>query len=120
MDFEIPGDYVNVCRVMSSHTRKIVVISVVSIAAFMVLLHVNVAAQTASPDSRVRSFYSWYLHELNAEHDPIANNKVLRQHLTARYATAIARALNREGGIDADPFIDAQDFDPLWEKNTTV
>ena len=78
-----------------------------------------VSAQT-TPDARVRSFYAWYLHELNGEHDPISNNKVLKQHLTARYAGTIARALKREGGIDADPFIDAQDFDPLWEKNLSV
>ena len=86
----------------------------------LVLASVVCAQSSASPESRVRSFYGWYLHELNTEHEPIANNKVLRQHLTARYATAIARALKRENGIDADPFIDAQDFDPLWEKNTTV
>ena len=79
-----------------------------------------ISAQTSAPETRVRSFYAWYLHELNTQHDPIANNKVLKQHLTARYAGAIARALKREDGIDADPFIDAQDFDPLWEKNTTV
>ena len=80
-----------------------------------------VSAQTAAtPESRVRSFYSWYLHELNTEHDPIANKKGLARHLTTRYAGAIARALKQEDGIDADPFIDAQDFDPLWEKNLTV
>lgn len=93
---------------------------VVSIAAVLIPLSSSIAAQANSPEARVRTFYAWYLHELNAEHDPIANNKILRQHLTARYATAIARALKRENGIDADPFIDAQDFDPLWEKNTTV
>ena len=80
-----------------------------------------VSAQTAAmPESRVHSFYSWYLHELNAEHDPIANKKGLARHLTTRYAGAIVRALKQEDGIDADPFIDAQDFDPLWEKNLTV
>lgn len=90
-----------------------------ALAAAMILVFASVVgAQT--PDSRVRSFYAWYLRELNAEHDPIANRKVLAQYLTSRYSTAIARALKREGGIDADPFIDAQDFDPLWEKNLAV
>jgi len=89
-------------------------------ATILVFASVSGAQTSATPESRVRSFYAWYLHELNTEHEPIANKKGLARYLTARYAGSIARALKREDGIDADPFIDAQDFDPLWEKNITV
>ena len=90
------------------------------VATLLLFASVTSAQTSATPESQVRKFYVWYLHELNAEKDPIANNKILKQYLTARYAGVIARALKREGGIDADPFIDAQDFDPLWEKNIAV
>ena len=89
-------------------------------ATILVFASVSGAQTSATPESRVRSFYAWYLHELNTEHEPIANKKGLARYLTARYAGSIARALKREDGIDADPFIEAQDFDPLWEKNLAV
>lgn len=80
------------------------------------VFHVN-AQNASTPEARARSFYAWYLHELNAERNPIANSNGLRKYVTARMAGAIGRALKRENGIDADIFIDGQDFDPLWEKN---
>ena len=89
-------------------------------AIAIVMLPVGIAAQSVTPEARVRSFYTWYLHDLNGEHDPIANTTGLKKHVTTRFVGAIQRALKREGGIDADIFIDAQDFDPLWEKNLAV
>ena len=76
--------------------------------------------QTASPESQARGFYAWYLHELNAERNPIENSAGLKKYVTARMVRSIERALKREYGIDADIFIDAQDFDALWEKNITT
>ena len=76
--------------------------------------------QTTLPESRARGFYAWYLHELKAERNPIRNSKGLRKYVTARMVRSVERALKRPEGIDADIFIDAQDFDPLWEKNITT
>ena len=78
----------------------------------------SVSAQnTSTPETQAKNFYAWYLHELNAERNPISNSNGLKKYVTARLVGAIERALKRENGIDADIFIDAQDFDPLWEKN---
>jgi hypothetical protein len=77
-------------------------------------------AQTATPEATVRSFYSWYLHELNSDREPITNSQGLSKFVTARLLKAIGRALKRDEGINADLFIDAQDFDPLWEKNIST
>lgn len=89
-------------------------------ASIAAILFLNSAVAAQTPEARVRGFYAWYLHELNTEHNPIANSSGLRRYLTPRFAGAIERALNREDGIDADIFIDAQDFDPLWEKNMST
>jgi hypothetical protein len=76
--------------------------------------------QSATPEAQAKSFYAWYMHELNAERDPIGNSKGLRPYVTARMIRSIERALKTEDGIDADIFIDAQDFDAKWEKNITT
>lgn len=91
------------------------------IAAFVCLTFIGAAsAQSAAPEAQARSFYAWYLHELNIEHNPIGNSRGLGRYVTARMVRSIRRALGRENGIDADIFIDAQDFDPLWEKNIST
>ena len=91
------------------------------VSAIAIALGVGTAyGQSATPDVRARSFYTWYLHELNANRNPIENSTGLRRYLTTRMANAIRRALNRENGIDADIFVDGQDWDPLWEKNVTA
>jgi hypothetical protein len=90
-------------------------------AALMVVGVGNAVAQApATPESRARQFYSWYLHELNAERNPISNSRGLRKYVTTRMVRSIERALGRENGIDADIFIDAQDFDEQWEQNITA
>ena len=90
------------------------------LAAAIVIFPLVAVGQTATPESQARDFYAWYLHELNAERNPIQNSRGLRRYVTARMVRSIERALNREYGIDADIFIDAQDFDPLWERNITT
>ena len=79
-------------------------------------------AQTpATPEEAVRRFYSWYLHALNKDQEPIQKSQAeLSKFITSRLMAAIKRALRREEGINADPFIDAQDFAPDWEKNISM
>src|SRR2546421_5561507 len=99
-------------------TRYYVFISLVAVIGVSQLQQ-RVLAQGATPEATVRSFYSWYLHELNSNREPIEDSQGLSKFVTTRLLKAIGRALKREDGIDADLFIDAQDFDPLWEKNIT-
>lgn len=78
-----------------------------------------VGAQSAStPEETAQHFYSWYLHALNQNEDPLEKQQTeLRKYLTQRLLRALNRALRRPDGIDADFFIDAQDWDEGWEKH---
>ena len=97
------------------------IISALLLCASLLLCAVSIRAQIAgTPEAQARQFYAWYLHELNAERNPISNSRGLRKYVTTRMVRSIERALTRENGIDADIFIDAQDFDAQWEKNITV
>ena len=95
------------------------ILPLVLAAGLLLTSLVTVPAQSGSPETQARNFYAWYLHELNADRSPIQNSAGLRKYVTARMVGAIERALQRENGIDADIFIDAQDFDSAWEKNIT-
>ncbi len=90
------------------------------LAAATLIFPLVAVGQTGTPESQARGFYAWYLHELNAERKPIQNSKGLRKYVTARLVRSIERALTRPEGINADIFIDAQDFDRLWERNITT
>jgi hypothetical protein len=98
---------------------KKIILSIVVLGAFLFVLSINtVLAQT--PEKSVRAFYVWYLTELDKEKNPIKDDRGLSRFVTNRFRSAIKRALNREEGIDADVFIDAQDWDPLWVKNIST
>jgi hypothetical protein len=58
---------------------------------------------------------------LNQNQDPIEKNQAeLSKLVTQRLIRSISRALKRPDGIDADFFIDAQDWDEAWEKNIST
>jgi hypothetical protein len=79
-------------------------------------------AQTSmTPEATVRRFYEWYLHALNQDEEPLEKHQAeMSKFVTQRLMTSLNRALKRPEGIDADFFIDAQDWDPTWEKNISV
>jgi hypothetical protein len=87
-------------------------------ASILILCASESFSQTVStPESRARSFYAWYLHELNAE---TQSDREFERTWETHYGEIRPRDRTRteaQDGIDADIFIDAQDFDPLWEKN---
>lgn len=82
----------------------------------------TVPAQSAfTPEQTAQRFYSWYLHTLNHNDDPLERHKTeLSKFVTLRLLRALNRALRRPEGIDADFFIDAQDWDEAWEKNIST
>jgi hypothetical protein len=75
----------------------------------------------ASPEATVQRFYAWYLHALNQNQDPLGKHQAeLSKFVTQRLMRSLNRALKRPDGIDADFFIDAQDWDETWEKNISA
>lgn len=76
------------------------------------------AQASTTPEATVRRFYEWYLHELNQNEEPLEKHQAeLSKFVTQRLMKSLNRALRRPEGIDADFFIDAQDWDKTWEKN---
>ncbi len=74
-----------------------------------------------SPEGQAHAFYSWYLHELNAGGEPMTGKRAaLSKYVSARFLREIARLSKVEGGIEADPFLCAQDWDKQWEKHIAV
>jgi hypothetical protein len=76
-------------------------------------LHVAADAQVKGPDAVAKDFYKWYLTELNAERNPIRQNKTrMLKFTSARLGRWIySRAYSEYG---ADYFIDAQDWEQSW------
>ncbi len=74
-----------------------------------------------SPAQQARTFYAWYMHALNTEGDPLHKSKAgLKRYVSARFLKELDRFSKVEDGIDADPFLCAQDLGGAWEKNITV
>jgi hypothetical protein len=79
------------------------------------------AQASATPEATVRRFYEWYLHALNQRHEPLVKHRAeMSRFVTQRLMKSLNRALKRADGIDADFFIDAQDWDEGWEKNVSA
>src|SRR5689334_11028939 len=76
------------------------------------------AQYSVTPESVVRSFYSWYLHQLTIENsNPLKQKTTMLKYLTPQLYANAPRLIRR---MDADIFICAQDWDNGWEKNFTV
>lgn len=96
--------------------------------ALVVLLfgsHANLLAQDTpaadKPERVIQEFYSWYLQQLVADKDPFEESRAkVEQYVTARLVREIDSIRKSEEGLDADPFLAAQDFDDAWAKNITI
>ena len=76
-------------------------------------LHISALGQVKSADVVAKDFYKWYLTELNAERDPISQNKTrMRSFISARLSRWVYSSSYSEYG--ADYFIDAQDWEHSW------
>lgn len=79
------------------------------------------AATTESPEIVIKNFYTWYVHELNQNGDPLTKRKPrLRQFVSARLLREIDKAVKGPDGLNGDYFLDAQDWDKEWEKNIVI
>ena len=89
--------------------------------AIVLILPAAINAQSA-PATTVKAFYKWYVHSLNTDvSDPLNSDKTTaRKYVTTSLLRKIEKAMKAEGGIGADYFLSAQDFDKEWENNLVI
>jgi hypothetical protein len=74
-----------------------------------------------NPADAVRSFYSWYVHEVQSGAGPLKKEREqMRKFVTDRLLNRIDKMPKGPGGLDGDFFLDAQEVDPEWGKNIAV
>ena len=70
--------------------------------------------------ARLTEFYQLYCRALNANQSLLDAPGKLKPYVSSRFLKEIARLSKVEGGIEADPFVCAQDNNPAWAKNIKV
>ncbi len=89
---------------------------------FVFALSFGVSAQTgrATPETTLKSFYSWYVSSIVQNNEPLTKQPTkLKTFITLRLYNEIKKIYDK-GEYDADYFIDAQDYDDNWAKNIKV
>jgi hypothetical protein len=78
-----------------------------------------VTAKSAS--ANVQEFYSWYLDELSQSREPMAKKPgEMKKYVSAGMMADIQRRMKSVDGLDADPFLAAQDLPEDWKGNVAV
>jgi Protein of unknown function (DUF3828) len=73
------------------------------------------AIATSKPDVAAATFYKWYLNELAQNHDPLSGGtKCLAPYVSASLLRQITRMMHSPDGMEADYFIQAQDYLDGW------
>jgi hypothetical protein len=100
---------------------KAAVWAAITVGVFVLYAPVTSSAQS-TPSSTVKAFYKWYVHALNQNvAEPLKSDKAMaRKYVTASFLHRIEKASAREEGLNADPFLSAQDFDKAWENNIVI
>lgn len=75
---------------------------------------------SADATTELTRFYVLYCHALSTNGNLLAHPDKLKPYVSVRFLKELARLGKIEGGIEADPFVCAQDTDPAWEKNVKV
>src|SRR6266496_39009 len=74
-----------------------------------------------NPAAVVRSFYSWYVREVESGARPLEKEReLMRKFVTDRLLNRIDKMPKGPGGLDGDFFLNAQEVDPEWGKNIAV
>ena len=77
-------------------------------------------AMRADVTARLTEFYTFYCHAMTKNQSATDNPARMKTYVSARFLKEINRLSHIEGGLEADPFVCAQDDDPAWEKNVKV
>jgi hypothetical protein len=68
-----------------------------------------------APDAVAKNFYSWYLKELSNNRDPLtASAAAMKTYVTGKTLQKIRRMINSPDGMEADYFIQTQDYMGEW------
>ena len=101
-------------RIMTFSTRLLLLLALCLTAS-------SLRAEDLAPAQVIRDFYRWYVAELVADRDPFeAGRADLERYISARWMKEIDTIRNGPDGLDADPFLSAQDFDKEWGNNVNV
>ena len=97
-------------------------VAVVLLAGGLPVRAEDAAADRTTPQETLRRFYAWYVPALAGGEDLLAAGRrgELRRYVSGRFLGRIDRARRGPDGLDGDPFLDAQDFDPQWGKQIAV
>ena len=77
--------------------------------------------ESTAPAKAAKKFYSWYMHELNKGIYPLEKKREeLKKYVSERLLAAIDQMPTGPDGLDGDYFVDAQEWDPAWEKNILI
>src|ERR1700692_4967582 len=90
------------------------------LTAAVCLLAFTTGAAASDPPETVRSFYRWYLTQLNANREPIQDRAAMARYVSDRFLNEVEQKRKESMGLGSDPFISAQDVDELWAKNIFV
>ncbi len=78
------------------------------------------SATTEMPPGKIVSdFYKWYIATLNAGKNPMDNKRAMQKYVTAQTVRQLTKDY-AAGEIDADPFLDLQDFDDTWAQDGSI
>lgn len=102
--------------------RLLITVLLVFCSGFLLTVAAQNAAQkSGTPENVIKSFYSWYVHALNKNLDPLSKKQrpQLEKFVSARVIANVERQM-KNNEYNADFFISAQDFDENWERNITV
>ena len=73
------------------------------------------------PDAVAIKFYKWYLLEMKANHDPVSGDrKALAAYVSAPLLHEIEVRMKSPDGLDADYFIQAQDYLDDWVSSVSA
>lgn len=90
------------------------------IGAIILLGIFTARAAERTPEQTIRDFYAWYVGQLDAGKDPFTDGRAaLAGYVTKRLLKEL-EAKRKAGEMDADYFLNAQDFDSAWGKNAKV
>jgi hypothetical protein len=111
-------------QAMSNDKRSWFMKSVAKIAvallACLSVVFANAAAADAqkSPEAVATEFYSWYVKTIEANHDPMTDYPAeLSAYVSKPLIEEVRRAMSEEDGLEADYFIQAQDYLDDWSAN---
>jgi hypothetical protein len=72
-------------------------------------------ATAEAPDIVAKNFYVWYLKELSKNRDPLSDSAAtMRTYVSSRTLAKIRRMINSPDGMEADYFLQTQDYMEEW------